>query len=155
MGSQRRFGVALAFPASGRGIGAHFWGASKVVRALSSLSFSIEPGEGVGLIGENGAGKSTLDKVLTGLLLPTLGSVRTLGRVPFRERRRLGVWSKAAVALGSACRKHFPVVEGHVRDPEEIYRYTHASAVDPFELEGLLRVPACCRSGSGCAASSR
>ncbi len=48
------------------------------VQALRDVSFSVDAGEVVGLIGENGAGKSTLMKVLGGVVAPTAGSV-TIG----------------------------------------------------------------------------
>lgn len=47
--------------------------------AVHEVSFSVEPGEFVALIGHNGAGKSTTLKVLTGQLLPTQGSVHVGG----------------------------------------------------------------------------
>jgi ribose transport system ATP-binding protein len=50
------------------------------VRALKGVSFSIDAGEVVGLIGENGAGKSTLMKVLGGVIAPTSGSIAIEGR---------------------------------------------------------------------------
>jgi ABC-2 type transport system ATP-binding protein len=65
-----------------------------VVAAVDGVSFSIAPGECVGYIGANGAGKSTTIKMLTGILVPTSGSVRVCGLEPVRERtalaRRIG-----------------------------------------------------------------
>jgi ABC-2 type transport system ATP-binding protein len=54
--------------------------------AVDGVSFSVATGEVVGYIGVNGAGKSTTIKMLTGILAPTGGSVRVLGRDPHRQR---------------------------------------------------------------------
>lgn len=57
------------------------------VRAVDGISFEIGAGELVGYLGPNGAGKSTTIKMLTGLLVPTTGELRVLGRIPWRERQ--------------------------------------------------------------------
>jgi ABC-type polysaccharide/polyol phosphate transport system ATPase subunit len=49
--------------------------------ALRDISFDLEKGQTLGLIGPNGSGKSTLLEILTGILEPTTGRVRTHGRV--------------------------------------------------------------------------
>ncbi len=46
---------------------------------LQSASFTVKPGQGLGIIGPTGAGKSTLARLLVGLSLPTRGSVRLDG----------------------------------------------------------------------------
>ena len=48
---------------------------------LREVSFRIQPGEAVGIIGVNGAGKSTLLKMITGTTQPSEGSIRMQGRV--------------------------------------------------------------------------
>ncbi|HBH4734737.1 TPA: O99 family O-antigen export ABC transporter ATP-binding subunit, partial [Escherichia coli] len=48
---------------------------------LRNISFTINPGESVGIVGVNGAGKSTLLKLLTGTTQPTEGTIQICGRV--------------------------------------------------------------------------
>src|SRR6267142_2617294 len=56
-----------------------FWRKRKV-RALDGLSLSVEPGQIFGFLGANGAGKTTTLKLLMGLIYPTGGAARILGR---------------------------------------------------------------------------
>lgn len=48
---------------------------------LKDITFAVEPGEAIGIVGQNGAGKSTLLKLITGTQFPTLGQVNLRGRV--------------------------------------------------------------------------
>lgn len=53
----------------------------KEFEALKHVSFDVQRGEVVGLIGRNGAGKSTMLKVISGILKPTEGSVTVRGNI--------------------------------------------------------------------------
>ncbi len=55
------------------------------VTALENLSLRIQSGEVMGLFGHNGAGKTTTIKLILGLLSPTLGDVRVMGKAPSTE----------------------------------------------------------------------
>lgn len=54
---------------------------SSAFTALNNVSFHVNPGEVVGLIGSNGAGKSTLLKVVSGVMKPTKGKVVVNGSI--------------------------------------------------------------------------
>lgn len=49
--------------------------------ALDKISFTVEKGQTVGIIGTNGSGKSTILKIITGVLTPTEGSVKVEGKI--------------------------------------------------------------------------
>ncbi len=53
----------------------------KDFHALNGISFQVEKGQFVGIIGVNGSGKSTILKIITGVLTPTSGKVTVNGRV--------------------------------------------------------------------------
>ena len=60
--------------ARGRGPATDVW-------ALRDVSFRVEPGSAIGLVGRNGSGKSTLLRILSGIIKPTTGSAEVGGRV--------------------------------------------------------------------------
>ena len=60
--------------AKGSGESPEFW-------ALKGVSFSVEQGGSLGIVGHNGSGKSTMLKILTDILKPTRGRIQTKGRV--------------------------------------------------------------------------
>ena len=68
-----------------------FW-RPKPYRALDRLTFAVEEGEVFGFLGPNGAGKSTTFKLLMGLIFPTSGTARILGKPigDLEMRRRIG-----------------------------------------------------------------
>src|SRR5262249_24066518 len=57
-----------------------FGGATEVVRAVDGISFTIEPGTTLGVVGESGCGKTTTAKLVLGLETPTGGDLRFDGQ---------------------------------------------------------------------------
>lgn len=66
-----------------------------LTRALEGLSFTIGPGEAVGLVGAPGAGKTTLVELLTGTIPPTQGTLQICGLAP--ASAQAGVNGKVAL----------------------------------------------------------
>lgn len=58
------------------------------VEAIKDISFAIEEGEFVGLLGANGAGKTTIVKTLAGILHPTSGSAEVMGFTPWEHKKQ-------------------------------------------------------------------
>ena len=54
---------------------------SKKLQVLEGVSFEIEKGESLGVIGHNGAGKSTLLKIVAGIYQPTVGEISSTGKI--------------------------------------------------------------------------
>jgi branched-chain amino acid transport system ATP-binding protein len=96
----------------------HFGG----LRAVSNLSFAVQPGEILGLIGPNGAGKTTVFNLITGFLAPSGGDVRLEGK------RLVGLKPHAVARRGIA--RTFQIVKP----------FPHLSARENAALGGMARL---------------
>jgi ABC-2 type transport system ATP-binding protein len=115
--------------------------------AVNGVSFEVERGETIGYIGVNGAGKSTTIKMLTGILIPTAGTVRVFGRDPHRERvpnaRQIGVvfgqrsqlwWDLALIESLNMIARMYEV-------PPARYKLLLDEFCETLDLTELLSVP--------------
>lgn len=115
--------------------------------AVDQISFKVDAGEIVGYIGVNGAGKSTTIKMLTGVLMPSGGSVKVLGRDPHRQRvenaKDIGVvfgqrtqlwWDLALIESLNLISKIYSV------HPVK-YKLMLDQFTETLELDELLKVP--------------
>ena len=109
--------------------------------ALRDCTLTLPSGAVVGLAGPNGAGKSTLLGLATGLLSPTEGTIRVLGRDPLREPAVLG--RIGYVAQGAPLYHAFTVA-----DAIGYARATNPSWNDATASEFVTRLPARTKVGS-------
>ncbi len=117
------------------------------VHAVRDLSFSVEAGEMVGYIGPNGAGKSTTIKMLTGILVPSTGSLRVAGFTPYAERtrlaRRIGVvfGQRTTLWWDLPLRDSYDLLRRIYRIPTARYDRNLATFTDLLDLGALLDTP--------------
>lgn len=134
---------------------AGFWGGIvslfrpvyRKVKAVDSVSFSVNAGEVVAFIGPNGAGKSTTIKMLTGILYPSGGHISVLGFDPTRQRQKLAYHIGTVFGQKPQLWYHLPPMDTYnllariyELDPIE-YRKRLDMLVEAFELGDLLQTP--------------
>ena len=118
-----------------------------VVRAVDDVSLSVGAGELLGYIGPNGAGKSTSIKMLTGILVPSAGSIRVAGVDPQRRRvelaRRIGVvfGQRTQLWWDLPLRDSFDLLRHVYRVPAERHAANFASFVDLLDMGSFLDTP--------------
>lgn len=119
----------------------------KTVHALRSLSFTIQPGEIVGIVGPKGAGKTTTLKILSGLLYPTSGFVEVLEHDPWERKseflRQISLvagrkdqfwWELSAHETLELNRAIFQL-------PTRVYEENLSELVEILEIGKLLNIP--------------
>jgi ABC-2 type transport system ATP-binding protein len=119
----------------------------RVVNAVDGITLEVERGELLGYLGPNGAGKSTTIKMLTGILVPSSGSVSVAGLDPARQRieltRRIGVVFGQRVQLwwDLPLRDSFDLLRHVYRVPKERYEENLARFTELLELGPFLGTP--------------
>ena len=114
--------------------------------ALKDVSFKIEPGEIVGLIGANGAGKTTLVKALAGIIHPTSGEARVLGFRPweghydFRRNIALIMGQKAQLWWDLPAEDCFELLREIYEIPEQRFRESLKELVDALGVRDQLNI---------------
>ncbi|TDD52088.1 ABC transporter ATP-binding protein [Nonomuraea terrae] len=102
-------------------------GLKRSVKAVSGVSFAVEPGRTFGLVGESGCGKSTLAKMIVALEPPSSGSVTALG-------------GKLNELRGRALRRHRRNLQMMFQDPlDALDPRMRIGAIlrEPFEAQGI------------------
>ncbi|MFF0636561.1 ATP-binding cassette domain-containing protein [Nocardia sp. NPDC004151] len=119
----------------------------EVLTAVDDMSFRVEPGAAVGYIGANGAGKSTTIKMITGILVPSSGRLRTCGLDPVRQRRELA--ARIGVVFGQRSqlwwdlplRESFSILAAIHRLEPAAARARTAELIAQLEMGGTLDTP--------------
>ncbi|NLI01609.1 MAG: ATP-binding cassette domain-containing protein [Chthonomonadales bacterium] len=119
----------------------------KEVRAVSDVTFDIQPGEIVGFLGPNGAGKTTTLKMLAGLLHPTSGDATVMGFSPWR--RETDYLRSISLVMGNRNQLNWdiPAMDSFLVNqviyqiPKREFRETLDELVELLDLGDLLTKP--------------
>ena len=116
--------------------------------AVDHIDLSIEAGESVAYLGPNGAGKSTTIKMLTGILVPTSGSLIVDGLVPHEKRQQNAMNIGVVFGQRTTLWWDIPVIESFnlARDMYEIpvkrYKENLAEFTELLGLGEFINIPA-------------
>ena len=117
----------------------------KKTKALDNLTLRVPRGSIYGFLGRNGSGKTTAIKILAGLIKPTSGTVKVLGRVPFEftpeDRQKIGYVSEKQILPASFkvsnliafCAQFYPQW-----DHDLVRRLTERFRIDPKQRISAL-----------------
>jgi ABC-2 type transport system ATP-binding protein len=117
------------------------------VAAVAGVSFDVEAGELIGYLGPNGAGKSTTLKMLTGLLVPTTGTLEVNGFVPWQRRKTYVRHIGAVFGQRTTLWWDLPVIESlelleHIyRVPTRRFRHNLHEFVELLDMAPFLDAP--------------
>lgn len=119
----------------------------RTIKAVDNISFSIKPGELVGFIGPNGAGKSTTIKMMTGILMPTSGTISVLGKEPYKFRKENAARIGVVFGQRSQLWWDLPVIDSYVlfkkiyKISDEQYERNLRKYTEILDIQGFINQP--------------
>lgn len=118
-----------------------------IKKAVDDVSFSIKKGEVIGFIGPNGAGKSTTIKMLSGILYPDGGKIRSNGCVPFKQRKQYVKDIGVVFGQKSQLNWDLPLIESFelmryiYKIPKEKYEENLNKFIELLDMEEFINRP--------------
>lgn len=117
-------------------------GKSKLI--LDNIAIKIDKGEKVGILGPNGSGKSTLIKIIAGIIYPTSGTIKVLGKNPNKDRKELS--KRNSILFGqrsilwpfNTIRDNLELYKKMYSVPDELYDERVKYFTDQLELAELI-----------------
>ncbi len=119
----------------------------RIIKAIENLSFSINPGEFVGYVGENGAGKSTTIKILTGILFPSSGKAMVNNITPYENRiensKNIGVvfGQRSQLWWDLPVRESFDLLKSIYRIPERVFNKNIDHFIEILNINEFFDMP--------------
>ena len=116
-------------------------------KAVDDISFTINKGEVIGFIGPNGAGKSTTIKMLSGILYPDGGFVKSNGFVPYKQRKQYVKDIGVVFGQKSQLNWDLPLIESFelmryiYKIPKEKYEKNLAKFIELLDMEEFINRP--------------
>lgn len=118
-----------------------------IVKAVSGVSFEIEEGQIVGILGKNGAGKSTLIKMMTGVLKSSYGKIDIMSYKPFQYRKKYVAYIGAVFGQKSQLIWDIPPVDSFYLNkaiyviPDKEFEERLDMLVNLFEVKDIITKP--------------
>lgn len=119
----------------------------EIKNAVDHISFSVDQGEMVGYIGANGAGKSTTIKMLSGILVPSSGTILVDGIVPYENRKKnafhIGVvfGQRSQLNWDLPMEDTFELYKKMYKVEDNVYRRNVDMFVELMEMQDFIRKP--------------
>lgn len=114
-------------------------------KALDGTSLTINKGEIVALLGKNGSGKSTLIKLLIGIMPPDSGTIRMLGKEPWKDRIELARHFGVVLGAHPVLFIDLPAIDSfeYIRKiyniPKEVFKKRLDYLIDLLELKDVYK----------------